>query len=58
MAAAFTEVAIGVSRNSSLCFGDRLNNYLRLFDKLIEASARNRIAASVYDERGFNKIGC
>lgn len=56
MAASLTEIAICLSRNSSLRFGDRLNSYLSLFDQIIEAPAGDRITACVYDECGFDKI--
>ena len=56
MATSLTEIAICLSRNSNLRFGDRLNNYLSLFDQIIEAPAGDRIAACVYDECSFDKI--
>jgi hypothetical protein len=37
MAAALAEIAIGLPCNSSLGFGHRFNNDLRLFDEVIEA---------------------
>ena len=49
MAAAFAEIAIGVPCNSSLGFGHRLNNDLRLFNKVIEPPARDGITACIYD---------
>ena len=41
-----------------LSFGDRLNCDASLVDKLVEPPADDGIAATVDDERGFNKIGC
>jgi len=50
-----TEIAICLSRNSSLSFGERLNNsYLSLFDQIIEAPAGDRITV-VYDGCNFDK---
>jgi hypothetical protein len=57
MSAAFTEITIGLARNSRLSFGDGFNNDACFFDKIIEASAGNRIAASVDHQRGFNEVG-
>jgi hypothetical protein len=56
MAAAFAEIAIGLPCNSSLGFGHRFNNDLRLFDEVIEASAGDRVTACVYEDRGFHEI--
>ena len=56
MTATLPEIAIGLSRNSSLCLSDRLDNYLRLSHKVIKAPAGNGIAACVYKERSFDEI--
>ena len=57
MATAFAEIAVGLSRNSSLGFGYRLNDDLRLSDEIVEAAAGDRITARVNDERCFNEVG-
>ena len=57
MATAFAEIAVGLSRNSSLGFGYRLNGDLRLSDEIVEAAAGDRITARVNDERCFNEVG-
>jgi hypothetical protein len=45
MATAFAEIAVGLSRNSSLGFGYRLNDDLRLSDEVVEAAAGDRLAS-------------
>lgn len=57
MAAAFAEIAIGLSCNSSLGFGDWLDNHLRLFDQIIETTAGNGITACVDNESSFEEVG-
>ena len=53
MAAAFTEIAIGLTCNSSLGFGYGLNDDLRLFDQVVEPPAGDGVTARVYDDRGL-----
>jgi hypothetical protein len=54
--ATLPEIAIGLSRNSSLCLSDRLDNCLCLLHEFIEPPASNGIAACIYEERSFDKI--
>src|ERR1700730_7408055 len=54
--ATLPEIAIGLSRNSSLCLSDRLDNCLCLLHEFIEPPASNGIAACIYEKRSFDKI--
>jgi hypothetical protein len=56
MAAAFTEITIGLTCNSSLGFGYGLNDDLRLFDQVVESPAGDGVTARVYDDCGFHEI--
>jgi hypothetical protein len=56
MAAAFAEIAIGIPCNSSLEFGHRLNDDLRLFDQVVEPPTGHGVTARVNDDRGFHEI--
>ena len=56
MAAAFTEITIGLTCNSSLGFGYGLNDDLRLFDQVVEPPAGDGVTARVYDDCGFYEI--
>ena len=53
MPAGFAEVAIGLARDASLRFGDRLNRDLRRFDQFIETAAGDRILAAIDHRPGF-----
>ena len=53
---ATAQIAIRLSRNSSLGFGYRFNDHLRFFEKFIEAPAGHGITACVDDERRFDEI--
>src|SRR5216683_2654906 len=57
MSTTFTEITVGLARNSCLSLTDRFDNNARFFYKIIEAPAGNRIAASIDHERGFNEVG-
>jgi hypothetical protein len=57
MSAAFTEIAIGLARNSRVSFGDRFNNDPCFLDKLVEPPAGDGIAAAIDHQRGFNEVG-
>ena len=57
MPTAFAKIAISFPRNSSLGFGHRLNDNLRLQDERIEMPAGDGITAGVDDDRGFDEIG-
>jgi hypothetical protein len=52
MSAAFTEITISLARKSRLSLGDRFNKDPCFCDKIVEAPAGNRIAASIDNERG------
>lgn len=58
MSAAFAEISICVPGEPCLNFGDRLDEDLCLFEKVIEAPACDGITAAIDDRRGFDKIHC
>ena len=55
MSAAFAEIAIGIPGEPCLNFGDRFDEDFCLFEEVIKATARDRITATIDDDRGFKQ---
>src|ERR1700739_1604294 len=56
VATSFAKIVISLTRNSHLRFGDGLDDRFRLLDQVIESTARDRIPASIDDDRCFDVI--